>query len=165
MPPAGTVSLYAHLVRTGSRCSAVPARPMFHTALSATEIYAVWKTLFFLRKEHIVGSRLTTRFGGVHLCWSAFMSQADLNLTTKDFSHGGHPERVFSTFGGLSWSVLLLNHKFLWSLVSLVLCWCDSAASPPRHGGASGWVFRCCGGRTVCPGCEEQLALGDSCFF
>lgn len=102
------------------------------------------------------------------LYWSAFVSPADLNLPTKGLQLWW-ASRIMdvSMVRAPSWAVLLLNHKFLRSLMTSVLSWCDGAASPIRcrGGGLSGWMLRCCHSRTVYPRCKEQLALSDSSFL
>lgn len=141
-------------------CTAhLPRTPLCHWDLCCLE------DLIFSQK------RARSRISPDHAIWwrPPVLKCLPVSSRCKHTREGLQPwwasRKDISMVGALSWAVLLLNHNFLWSLMSLVLSWCVSAASPPHRGGASGWVLWCCGSRTVCPGCEEQLALGDSCFF
>lgn len=122
--PAGMISLYMHLVRTGSRSTTVPVRLILHTPLFATEIYTGLKTLFLLRKEHVAGSYLAVQSAGVD--WAPVLKCIRASSRSELAHKGLQPwwaSRIMdiSMVRALSWAVLLLKHKFLRSLMTSVL--------------------------------------------
>lgn len=92
-----------------------------------------WKTFsFFLRKERRAGSLLAAS-AGIH--WAPLLKCIHVSnsskLTQKGLQLWWTSRRTdISMVMALSWAVLVLNHKFLRSLMSLVLSCCAGTALP-----------------------------------